>query len=378
MTALDTAAGSSAAPRTPTRVGIIGCGAIIQQYLTTFDALNAVTLVAVADLDPARAEAVAEGRDGVRAVSVDDLLAADDVEVVLNLTIPAAHAEVALRAIAAGKAVYGEKPLTATVDEAKTVLAAAKTAGVAVGCAPDTVLGTGIQTARKAIDDGLIGSPISATATMTTPGHERWHPNPDFYYVPGGGPLLDMGPYYVTSLVTLLGPVTSVIGAASRTRSTRTIGSGPREGETIPVSTDSHVTGILTHASGALSTLLMSFDAVGTKAANLEVHGETGSLVVPDPNRFDGDVQLRPLGSLEWDVLPVSAGYTDAGRGIGVADLAATPEGESPRASGALAFHVLEVMESLLISAQSGQSEPIVSTIDRPSPVPLQGINAAG
>ncbi|MET0695487.1 MAG: Gfo/Idh/MocA family oxidoreductase [Propionibacteriaceae bacterium] len=358
-------------------IGIVGCGAIIQQYLATFDRLESTRLVAVADLDPARAEAVAADREGVRAVSVDDLLAADDVDLVLNLTIPAAHAEVALKAIAAGKAVYGEKPLTATIDQAKTVLAAAEAASVTVGCAPDTVLGTGIQTARKAIDDGLIGAPISATATMTTPGHERWHPNPDFYYVPGGGPLLDMGPYYVTSLVTLLGPVTSVIGAASRTRTTRTIGSGPREGQIIPVSTDSHVTGILTHASGALSTLVMSFDAVATQAANLEIHGETGSLIVPDPNRFDGDVKLRSLGAADWEVLPVSAGYTEGGRGIGVADLAATPSGETPRASGVLAFHVLEVMESLLISAQSGQSEPIVSTVDRAPAVPLQDLNAA-
>ncbi len=358
----------------PLNVGIIGCGAIIQQYLATFDQLDVIRLVAVADLDPARAAAVAEGRDGVRASTVAELLAAPDVDLVLNLTIPAAHADVALQAIAAGKAVYGEKPLAATVEEARIVLAAAEAASVTVGCAPDTVLGTGVQTARRAIDDGLIGSPISATATMMTPGHERWHPNPDFYYVPGGGPLLDMGPYYVTALVTLLGGVSSVIGASSRTRTSRVIGSGPREGEVIPVSTDSHVTGILTHASGALSTLVMSFDAVGTKAANLEVHGETGSLVVPDPNRFAGDVQLRPLGSLEWEVLAVSAGYTDAGRGFGVADLALTADGEAPRASGVLAFHVLEVMESLLRSAELGQSVSITSTVDRPPAVPLQSL----
>jgi len=359
----------------PLNVGIVGCGAIIQQYLATFEGLrDTVRLVAVADLDESRAEAVAADRDGVRALSVPDLLGDDAVDLVLNLTIPAAHAEVALQAIAAGKAVYGEKPLAATVDEARTVLAAAAAGDVTVGCAPDTVLGTGVQTARRAIDDGLIGAPISATATMMTPGHERWHPNPDFYYVPGGGPLLDMGPYYITTLVTLLGPVASVLGAASRTRDTRVIGSGPREGEVIGVSTDSHVTGILTHASGALSTLVMSFDAVGTLAANLEVHGETGSLVVPDPNRFAGDVRLRPLGSLEWDVLPVSAGYTDGGRGIGVADLALTPDGAEPRASGALAFHVLEVMESLLRSADLGQSVPITSSVDRPPAVPLQSL----
>lgn len=203
-------------PGTPLNVGIIGCGTIVGQYLASLRRLADVELVAVADLDADRARAVAKEWDGdVRAVTVDELLAAEDVDLVLNLTIPAAHAEIALKAIAAGKHVYGEKPLAATTDEARQVLEAARQAGVVVGCAPDTVLGTGIQTARKAIDDGLIGSPVAATATMVTPGHERWHPNPDFYYAPGGGPLLDMGPYYITALVTLLGPVTSVIGAAS-------------------------------------------------------------------------------------------------------------------------------------------------------------------
>ncbi|WP_285250814.1 Gfo/Idh/MocA family oxidoreductase [Pseudarthrobacter sp. fls2-241-R2A-168] len=355
----------------PLKVGIIGCGAIIAQYLTNFRKLQDLELVAVADLDPARAQAVAEQYDGVRAVSVDELLAADDVELVLNLTIPAAHAEVALKAIAAGKSVYGEKPLAATAAEARTVLEAAREAGVVVGCAPDTVLGTGIQTARKAIDDGLIGAPISASATMVTPGHERWHPNPDFYYQPGGGPLLDMGPYYVTALVTLLGPVVSVTGAASHTRSERTIGSGPRQGEKVPVAIDSHVTGVLTHASGALSTLFMSFDAVKSKSPNIEIHGEHGSLVVPDPNHFDGDVQLFSLGADAWETLPVSAGYVDSGRGFGIADLAATPEGAEPRAGGTLAFHVLEVMESVLESAHTGSSVRISSTVERPAGVEL-------
>ncbi len=358
------------------RVGIIGCGAIIAQYLTNFRRLDAIDLVAVADLDPARAKAVADSYDGVRAVTVDELLAADDVELVLNLTIPAAHAPIALKAIAAGKSVYGEKPLAATTAEARQVLDAAREAGVVVGCAPDTVLGTGIQTARKAIDDGLIGTPISATATMVTPGHERWHPNPDFYYQPGGGPLLDMGPYYVSALVTLLGPVVSVIGAASHTRDSRTIGSGPREGEVIPVSIDSHVTGVLVHASGALSTLVMSFDAVKTKSANIEIHGAAGSLVVPDPNHFDGDVELFTLGADSWQTLPVSAGYIDSGRGFGIADLAATPAGAEPRAGGQLAFHALEVMESVLASARSGSAVSIESTVARPELVELTALAA--
>ena len=354
-----------------TNVGIIGCGAIIAQYLANFRRLGDINLVAVADLDPARAQAVADSYDGVRALTVEALLADDDVDLVLNLTIPAAHAEVALRAIAAGKSVYGEKPLAATTAEARQVLDAARTAGVVVGCAPDTVLGTGIQTARKAIDDGLIGKPISATATMVTPGHERWHPNPDFYYQPGGGPLLDMGPYYVSALVTLLGPVVSVIGAASHTRDERTIGSGPREGQTVSVAIDTHVTGVLVHASGALSTLVMSFDAVKTKSPNIEVHGERGSLVVPDPNHFDGDVQLFALGADHWETLPVSAGYADSGRGFGIADLIRTPAGQEPRAGGALAFHALEVMESVLESAHTGAPVRIGSTVVRPAPVEL-------
>ncbi|MFC9334480.1 Gfo/Idh/MocA family protein [Arthrobacter sp. NPDC057009] len=360
----------------PLKVGIIGCGAIIAQYLTNFRRLDQIELVAVADLDPVRAQAVADDYDGVRAVSVDELLAADDVDLVLNLTIPAAHADVALKAIAAGKSVYGEKPLAATTAEAQQVLAAAREAGVVVGCAPDTVLGTGIQTARKAIDDGLIGAPISATATMVTPGHERWHPNPDFYYQPGGGPLLDMGPYYVSALVTLLGPVVSVIGAASHTRNERTIGSGPRVGETVPVNIDSHVTGVLVHASGALSTLFMSFDAVKSKSPNIEIHGERGSLVVPDPNHFDGDVQLFALGAEDWQTLPVSAGYVDSGRGFGIADLAATPPGSEPRAGGQLAYHALEVMESVLASAKSGSAVQIQSTAARPAAVELTTLAA--
>jgi predicted dehydrogenase len=359
-----------------TRVGIIGCGAIIAQYLANFRRLDQIELVAVADLDPARAQAVADDYDGVRALSVDGLLAAADVDLVLNLTIPAAHAEVALKAIAAGKSVYGEKPLAATTAEARQVLEAAREAGVVVGCAPDTVLGTGIQTARKAIDDGLIGAPISATATMVTPGHERWHPNPDFYYQPGGGPLLDMGPYYVSALVTLLGPVVSVVGAASHTRSERTIGSGPRAGETVPVAVDSHVTGVLVHASGALSTLLMSFDAVKSKSPNIEIHGERGSLAVPDPNHFDGDVQVFALGADDWQTLPVSAGYVDSGRGFGIADFAATAPGSEPRAGGQLAYHVLEVMESMLASARTGSAVQINSTADRPEPVELTTLAA--
>lgn len=360
----------------PVRVGIVGCGAIVGQYLDTIDRLTSVELVAVSDRDNARSEAVAASRAGVRALGVDALLADDDVDVVLNLTVPAAHAEVGRRVVAAGKHLYGEKPLAATTAEAVEVLEAARAAGVLVGCAPDTVLGTGVQTARKAVDDGLIGAPIFATATMITAGHERWHPDPDFYYVPGGGPLMDMGPYYVTTLVTLLGPVVSVVGAGSRTRSERTIATGPRAGEAVPVTTDTHVSAVLTHSSGALSTLVMSFDGVATRAPNIEVHGETGSLVLPDPNYFDGEVRLRALGQEQdgWEVLPLSAGYEDAGRGYGLADMARTPAGQPHRAGGDLALHVLEIMESVLASAGTGTSIMLRSTVERPAAVPLSSM----
>ncbi len=358
----------------PLRVGIVGVGTISGQYLAMLDALDELHLVAVTDLDSARAEQVASERPGVVAVAPEDLAGHPDVDVVLNLTTPAQHLDVALAAIHAGRGVYGEKPLATTVEDGRRLLAAAAEAGTVVGCAPDTVLGTGIQTARRAIDDGMIGMPIAATATMVTPGHELWHPAPDFYYQPGGGPLFDMGPYYLSALVTLLGPVARVSGMASRRRPTRTIATGPRAGVVVPVDVDTHVTALLEHESGVVTTLVVTFDAVATRSANIEVHGERGTLAVPDPNLFAGPVELRELGSADWVTLEPSAGYRDAGRGVGLVDLARTAPGDEPRAGGKLAFHVLEVMESVLRSAASGTSVAISSTVDRPAPVPLQDL----
>jgi predicted dehydrogenase len=357
----------------PLRVGIVGCGAISGQYLDTAARLPALDVTAVADLRSERADAVA-ARHGARAMSVEALVADREVDLVLNLTIPEAHAVVALMAMTAGKDVYGEKPLASTTTDARTVMDAAAAAGVRLGCAPDTVLGTGTQTARKAVDDGRIGRTIAATATMVTPGHEQWHPDPDFYYQPGGGPLLDMGPYYITALVTILGPVVATLGAASASRPTRTIATGPRAGEVIPVHVDTHVTGILVHASGVLSTLVMSFDAAASHAARIEIHGEAASLAVPDPNMFDGDVLVRDIGAGDWTKMSPSAGYRGASRGYGIADLAATPAGSEPRAGGRLAYHVLEIMESLLASARSGRTVDVSSSCERPAPVGLGGL----
>lgn len=354
----------------PLRIGIVGAGTIIGQYLATLPRLPGVRLRAVADLDPARAEDVADAHEGVRATDPERLYAAEDVDLVLNLTVPQAHAEVALAAIAGGKHVYNEKPLARTTADARRVLDAAARAGVRVGCAPDTVLGTGVQTARRCLDDGRIGAPVAATAFMTSPGHERWHPSPAFYYQPGGGPLLDMGPYYLTALVTLLGPVRRVSGMTATPRATRTVGSGPLLGTEFPVEVATHVTGSLEHEGGALSTVVMSFDVWAARLPRIEVYGTEGSLSVPDPNGFGGEVRLFHQDSPEWTPVTELAGYPDAGRGVGVADLAdALAAGTAHRACGEVALHVLDVMESLLRAAESGRAEDVASSCARPEPV---------
>ncbi|MBD7917633.1 Gfo/Idh/MocA family oxidoreductase [Cellulomonas sp. Sa3CUA2] len=360
----------------PLRVGIVGCGVISEAYLTTAASTSELEVVAVADLDRTRADATA-ARHGVRALDLPALLAHDDVEWVLDLTTPAAHEEVALAAIAHGRSVYNEKPLCATVEEAHRVVEAARAAGVAVGGAPDTVLGTGVQTARAAVASGAIGRPVAATATMACGGHEAWHPQPDFYYAPGGGPLLDMGPYYLTTLVHLLGPVTAVQGLATRPRTHRTIGQGPRAGEQVPVGVATHVTALVEHASGAVTTLLMSFDAPASLARPIEVHGEEGSLLVPDPNRFDGEVRVHARGD-EWRTLPPSAGYRDAGRGVGLVDAARSADRRTTRASADVALHVLDTMETVLRAADAGTRLEVASTCDVPPPVPLTDLDAPG
>ena len=362
--------GSEDRGRPMTGIGIVGAGVILAQYRETLSHVPGIRVVAVADLDPGRTADAAALFPGARPATPDDLYADPAIDVVLNLTIPAAHADVALAALAAGKDVYGEKPLAATLDQARKVTAAAAAAGRRVGCAPDTVLGTGVQTARTVIAEGRIGRPVSATASVISAGHESWHPNPDFYYLPGGGPVFDMGPYHLTALVHLLGPVAWVHAAGSRSRTTRTIGSGARAGERIPVEVDTHVTGVLGHVSGALSTVTFSFDAVATRAAPIEVHGTEGAMSVPDPNTFDGDVLVRGRDGDEWMPVPVAAGYEQAGRGIGLVDALAGAR----RASGDLALHVLEIMTAL--TEGSPHRVDISSAPDAPPLVPFTPADA--
>jgi predicted dehydrogenase len=356
----------------PLRIGVMGAGNISRAYLGTLTSLSNVAVTAVADLAGDRATAAAATVDGARALPVGGLLAADDVDLVLNLTIPAAHAEVAYAAITSGKHVYGEKPLAADTGSARSVLDFAERTGVRVGCAPDTVLGTGVQTARAILDAGEIGTPVAATAFMVTPGHERWHPDPDFYYQPGGGPLLDMGPYYLTALVTLLGPVRRVVGMASTPRTRRIIGSGPRAGSEIEVNVATHVTGVLEHAGGALSTLVMSFEMWAGRLPRIEIYGTSGSLSVPDPNGFDGSVHIFRAGDSQWSPVVEAGGYRGASRGYGVSDLASALAAGAPhRADGQLAYHVLDVMESMLAAASSGRAAEVASSCERPAAVPL-------
>jgi predicted dehydrogenase len=353
------------------RVGIVGAGRISGAYAATLSRLPSLPVTAVADLDPARAVALAAALPGARPCPPDGLFAADDVDLVLNLTLPQAHAEVALAAMEAGKHVYGEKPLAATTSQARTVLDAASRAGLALGCAPDTVLGTGVQTARASLSAGDIGTPVAATAFMVTPGHERWHPDPEFYYRPGGGPLLDMGPYYLTALITLLGPVRRVTAMAAVSRPVRTIGSGPHAGTTFPVEVATHVTGVLEHAAGALTTFMMSFDVWAAGLPRIEVYGTDGTLSLPDPNGFGGAVRLSTAAAPDWVELPTLAGDPDAARGYGVADMAAALTVGTPhRTDARVAYHVLDVMETLLAAADTATPLPVASTCEIPPPVP--------
>ena len=355
----------------PLRVGVVGVGVISQQYLTALPRLPGLQLTAVADVDADRAVLVARDQ-GVPALSVPGLLASSDVDVVLNLTTPAAHVPVGTATLRAGKHLYAEKPLGLSFTEAAPLLELADRRGLRVGSAPDTVLGTGIQTARRLLDDGVIGGPHSAAVSWSSPGHELWHPAPFFYYQPGGGPLLDMGPYYVTALVTLLGPVERVMGTSRRSDRVRTVGAGPQAGAVVPVQTDTSMSAILEHRGGATSTLTVSFDRWATRQPLFEVYGTAGTIAVPDPNRFDDRVEVWTTATAEWRTAETEAGYADAARGYGLADLArGLATGRPHRASGALALHVLEVADAVTRSSAEHVVVPLTTTVERPEPVPL-------
>jgi predicted dehydrogenase len=355
------------------KVGIVGCGNISAAYFKGCRAFPILDVVACADLDAGRARARA-GEFGIPcACPVDDLLADPAIEIVVNLTVPRAHAAVSLAAIAAGKHVHSEKPLATTRADGARILAAARQQGVRVGCAPDTFLGGGIQACRRLIDEGRIGEPVAATAFMTCHGHESWHPDPEFYYEVGGGPMLDMGPYYLTALVNLIGPIVRATGSARITFPERVITSQPKHGKRVRVETPTHIAGVLDFADGAVGTIITSFDIWRAALPHIEIYGSEGTLSVPDPNTFGGVVRLWPAGADAW----VDVAYTqraDAARGIGVADLAyALRAGRPHRASGELAYHVLDVMEAFADASRLDQHVRIASTCVQPAALP-QGL----
>ncbi|MEK3882027.1 Gfo/Idh/MocA family oxidoreductase [Paenibacillus sp. PL2-23] len=354
------------------KAGIIGTGNISGIYFDNGSKFDAMQVVACADLDVERAKARGE-QYGVKGCSVDELLADPDIDMIINLTIPQAHASVNLRALEAGKHVYVEKPFAVTREEAQEVLALAAQKGLYVGSAPDTFLGGGIQTCIKLIEDGWIGTPIGATSFMLGGGHESWHPAPEFYYQVGGGPMFDMGPYYLTALVAMLGPMTRVTGSARISYPERTITSQPKAGQKIQVEVPTHIAGVMDFASGVIGTILTSFDAKGgTVLPRIEVYGSHGTLQVPDPNTFGGEIRVCRAGQKEWSTIPFTHGYTENARGVGAADMAkAIQTGRKHRANGELAYHVLEAMHGIHDASEGGVHYIMKSTCERPAPLPL-------
>jgi predicted dehydrogenase len=355
----------------PTNVGVVGCGNISGIYLEAGKKWDILNIVACADIDMARAQAQAQKYGVPKACSVGELLTDPMIEIVINLTVPQAHAEVALAALAAGKSVYNEKPLAIEREPARRMLDLARERGLRVGCAPDTFLGGGLQTCRKLIDEGVIGEPIGATASMMSHGPEGWHPNPEFFYQLGAGPMFDMGPYYLTALTTLIGPVRRVTGSTQISFPERTVTSQPLHGTVIKVNTPTHIVGLLDFASGAIGTLVTSFDVWSSELPRMEIYGTKGTLSLPDPNTFSGPVRVRLAGQSSWTEVPITHGYTQNSRGLGVADMAqAIRTGREHRANGELAYHVLDLMHTIHDASREGRHIEMPSTCHRPEPLP--------
>jgi predicted dehydrogenase len=356
----------------PANIGVIGCGAISGAYLTMAAKLPNLRVVACADLEMAKAKAVAEAHGIGRVCTPAQLLRDHEIQIVLNLTVPKAHLPVALAAIEHGKHTYCEKPLGIDRKQGKALLAAAAKKKLRVGCAPDTFMGSGLSTARQLIDDGAIGRPVAFTAAMMCPGHESWHPSPEFYYQPGGGPMFDMGPYYLTALLCLLGPVKRLAGIGSIAIPKRTITSKKKFGQKINVKTDDHVVGVMEFTSGVSGTIAMSFAAHHATHEGkhpIVIYGTDGTMKVPDPNKFDGTVELRKTDEEDWREIPDEfvAGYE---RGVGLADMVAAIASQRPhRASGQMGMAVLDLMQGFVDSSRSGKFFTPTVRFERPAPM---------
>lgn len=354
----------------PVTVGIIGAGNISSVYLQADRKFGNIRITKVADIDMARARAQAE-KFGKQAVTVEALLADPAIEIVVNLTVPQAHAEVALKALEAGKHVYNEKPLATTRQDAQQMIALAQRKGLRIGCAPDTFLGAGLQTCRRLIDEGAIGKPVLALAHFLSAGMEWWHPNPAFFYKPGAGPMFDMGPYYLTALVTLLGPAQQVSGMTRITHPERVITSEPLRGQRIQVEVPTLVIGLIAFAEGALAHITTTFDTSEKYTPQLTIYGTEGALQCPDPNTFGGPVRLKRKGDEHWRDVPLRGRWVENDRGLGVAEMAAAIRAQRPhRANAELAYHVLDLMHAFHESAEQSRHVTLTSTCMRPEPLP--------
>lgn len=362
---------------TPIRVGIVGAGYISAAYLKA--AKNFPDLAVVSCADALRSNAEQRGKEfGLKVQDLDELFREERVDLILNLTTPQSHLAVSSQALEAGKHVYSEKPLALSLENAEVLLKSAQRHNVRLGCAPDTFLGGGQQTARKLIDDGAIGKPLGGTAFVLTPGPESWHPSPEFYYQTGGGPVFDMGPYYITALINLLGPVRRVTSIAKRGFEERLFGAGPRKGEKFRVEIFTHFNALLEFEQGAIISFHASFDVQGHSHLPIEIYGTNGSLQIPDPNYFGGQVRLLEKGG-RWVDMPLTHGFSDGNyRILGVAEMACAIRTSRPhRASDEIALHTVEVMEAIVLGGESGRPIPIHSHCERPralQPLPRFGV----
>ena len=364
------------------RVGIIGCGNISTTYLGLGPKFAALEFRKVADLNMDAARARAK-EYGVEAVTVDELLGADDIDIIVNLTIPDAHFAVTKRILESGKHAYSEKPFVLSLEEGEELRAICKSTGLRVGSAPDTWMGGAHQAARAAIDSGKVGRITAGTAHVLSPGMQMWHPNPDYFFLPGGGPMLDLGPYYVTNLVQLLGPVRRVGALCTSANDHRTITTpGPRAGEKIPVKTPTNIHALLDFVSGTTITLSTSWDVFAHRHANMELYGTEGSLFVPDPNFFGGKVEIAgrdgDIQEMQQPAHPLGVENESDGdgggqanyRSAGLADMAqAIVEGRPHRCSLELALHVVDVMTAVLKSGETGEFVVLSTSCDRPAAV---------
>lgn len=367
------------------RVGLIGTGRISDIYLRNVKAFTGVEIVACGSLNKAESRAKAAEHGVPRVLPPDKIIADPDIDAVLNLTIPAAHADISIAALKAGKHVYSEKPFVTDLADGCRILDLAKSRGLKVGNAPDTFFGGRWQTLRKLLDAGAIGTPHGVSAFVPTSGVERHHPNPDFYYAKGGGPLLDLGPYYLAAMVFCLGPIARVAGLGRKRETSRMIENGPRNGQMMPVEVDTHSLSLIEFESGVTGQMMVSFDVWESETPRLEIYGTDGTLCIPDPDPGDGanifhgpvwvrtrdtarwTMRPRPKAPADWAVATNTHGLNFDARGIGLADLAeAVREEREPRASGALGLHLCEVMEGMLQSPVLGRFVNITSTCARP------------